>query len=473
MILVAFWVSVATVAWTYVGFPLVVVLRGAFRPRPFSAADIEPSVSVIIAARNEEASIGARLDNLAALDYPGDRLEVVVASDGSEDRTEAIVRAWVGVDDRGMTPDGPGGGTGDTDVVASAAGAAGLADALAGGADDLAGGAEAATGGPRRCIAVTLVPLPRVGKAAALNAAVAASRGEVLVFTDANSRFDPGAVRALVRPLADPDVGGVAGDQRYLPVGRDGPDAGGERSYWALDRLVKSAESRGGSVVSATGAIYAIRRSLFRTVPDGVTDDFAVSTAVVEAGFRLVFADDAVAWERLSGSDRQEFGRKVRIMTRGLRGVAVRRALLDPRRHGFYAVQLASHKLLRRLMAVPLAVIGLAAPLLWGSGILYRLAALAQAAFYALAVAGIAASGTRLGRSRVLALPAFLCLVNAASLRAAWNVASGRRIDRWEPTRSVAVGPPAGAGSPAGTRSPAEATVTLGPPAGAGSPSRS
>jgi hypothetical protein len=137
-------------------------------------------------------------------------------------------------------------------------------------------------------------------------------------------------------------------------------------------------------------------------------------------------------------SNRLEYRRKVRIMTRGLRGVAVRRDLLDPRRTGFYAVQLASHKVLRRLMAFPLIAIALTAPLLWADGVVYRLTTLCGAAVAGLGAVGLAAPATRLGRHRLASLPAFFVLVNVASLHAAWNLATGRRIDRWEPRRGYA-----------------------------------
>jgi cellulose synthase/poly-beta-1,6-N-acetylglucosamine synthase-like glycosyltransferase len=378
-----FWSATGLLAYTYVLFPLLVLLRAALRPRPYDSAELTPSVTLVISARNEAASIGAKLENLLSLDYPDDRLEVVIASDGSDDGTDELVRGYA---DRG----------------------------------------------------VRLVSLPRVGKAAALNAAVAEAGGEILVFSDANSIYAPDALRALVRPFADPSVGGVAGDQRYRS--RDGADAiaSGEQRYWDLDRLLKAAESRAGSTISATGAIYAVRRSLFRPVPPGVTDDFFTSTGAIAHGYRLVFAADAVAYEPVAKTSEVEWGRKVRVMTRGLRGVLMRRELLDARRHGFYAVQLLTHKLLRRTMVFPLTLAAGTSPLLWRSGRVYRVATLAQAAVYGLGAGGMLLRGRPLGRRKVFMLPAFFCFVNAASFRAVLNVVSGRRIDRWEPQRPSA-----------------------------------
>ena len=383
MIFAAFWAAVASVVVTYVVMPLLVLLRGRLVRRPVMAGDVTPSVSVVIAAYNEEASIGSKIANVLASDYPSSRLELIVASDGSADRTVEVAVA------------------------------------------------AAAAGGER----VTVLDLPRLGKADALNAAVERATGEIVVFSDANSMLAPDALREIVRPFADPVVGGVAGDQRYDA----GNDAAGERAYWDLDRALKIAESRAGNTISATGALYAIRRELFTPVIVGVTDDFYVSTGVIVSGRRLVFAPDAAAYEPPAASTGVEFNRKVRIMTRGLRGVVRRRELLDPRRTGFYAVQLLWHKVLRRLVAVPLVVIAVTAPVLARRGRFYLLATIAQAAFYVTAGAGIrrAQRPATSTLDKLVALPAYFCMVNAAALKASWNVVTGRRVDRWETVRST------------------------------------
>jgi glycosyltransferase involved in cell wall biosynthesis len=377
---VVFWSAVGTVTATYVVFPLLVLARARLRPRPHFWANVTPSVTLIVAAHNEAADIGAKLENIASLDYPADLLEVIVVCDGCDDGTEEIVETFTGHELR-------------------------------------------------------LLSLPRVGKAAALNAALAEARGEVLVFSDANSVFAADALLALVRPFADPKVGGVAGDQRYVADPDFDAAGSGEQGYWGFDRRMKRAESLADNVVSATGAIYAVRASLVDPVPEGVTDDFYTSTGVIARGFRLVFAPDAVAFEPVARSAELEFGRKVRVITRGLRAVILRRALLDPRVHGLYSAQLFAHKVLRRLMVFPLAAIALTSPLLWRRGTVYRAATTAQAGLYALGALGLALGDKPLGRRKLLALPAFFCFVNAAALRAVWNLARGRQIDRWEPRR--------------------------------------
>ena len=378
-----FWASVAALVYSFVVFPAITFMRAAIRPRPHRTGDLEPSVSVVMAARNEAVVIGHKIDNLMAVAYPPEKMQVVLASDGSEDATVEIAREHAGPN-------------------------------------------------------VVVLDLPRVGKARALQAAVEASAGDILVFTDANSMFRPDAIGMLVRSFADEAVGGVAGNQVYADAATNDATAVGERSYWNLDRGLKLAQSRAGNVIAATGAIYAIRRELFRPIPPGVTDDFFVSLAVIDAGQRLVFEPGAVAVEHVAASRAREYGRKVRIMTRGLRCVAVMRQLLDPRRTHFYAVQLFSHKVLMRTTAIPLVIVALTTIPLAAQGWIYALAAVAQGAFYALGAVGTVVAGEPIGRHRMLSLPAYFCLVQVASLHACWNLVRGKSVERWEPTRDLA-----------------------------------
>ena len=378
-----FWVATFSVVYGYLLFPALVILRGIVRPRPYRAGDVTAPVSILVAAYNEASGIALKAENLLALDYPRDQLEIIVASDGSTDDTVEILRRY------------------ESDRF-------------------------------------RVLALSRVGKNEALNAAVAASSGEILVFTDANSMFSPEAVKELVRPFADATVGAAAGNQVYLAGSTPYGAAKGERRYWDFDRMMKQALSRAGSVTSSTGAIYAIRRTLFRPMPAGVNDDFINSLRVVADGYRHVFAEEARAYEPMAASRQVEFGRKVRIMTRGLRCAVSIPELLMPWRHGFFALQLFSHKILMRLMAFPLLIIALTSVGLWRRGWIYRLATLAQVGFYASGAAGLLLARTRLGLSTVLAIPAYFCLVNAASLVAAWRVVRGDRVTRWEPERAAA-----------------------------------
>jgi len=382
MSVILFWFAVTLILYTYLGFPLLSWLRSYACRRPHSSGDITPKVSVLIAAHNEQDSIGDKIRNMLELDYPAAQMQIVVASDGSTDRTADIISEF----------------------------------------DD-----------PR----LVALNLPRGGKAAALNAGIDHCNGDILIFSDANSIFGKGSLRALVRPFADPTVGGVAGDQRYSKSsGANSADAG-ERSYWNFDRQMKDWQSLAGNVTSATGAIYAIRRSLFRTVPEGVTDDFATSTQVIVAGHRLVFARDAAAYEPVAASNGVEFGRKVRIITRGLRGVLQQRSLLNPLRHGFYSIQLFSHKVLRRQMVFPLLLLLITSSMLSGSSAFFLLATVCQCCFYAAALAGWILNGTKLGQKKPLSIPFFFCMVNLACLIATFRSLTGKRVVLWEPQRAA------------------------------------
>lgn len=377
---ILFWLAAALIVYAYLLFPVIVFVRGVLKQSSYEQAPITPTVSLVIAARNEAEIIGAKLDNVLAQDYPSEKIEIIIATDGSDDGTNEIVDRY-------------------------------------------------------RKSGVRLLPLQRVGKAEALNAAVAISTGEILVFSDANSMFAPDAIRELMKPFADPEVGGVAGNQCYLSEAAGGPAGDGEKGYWSYDRWLKLYESAAGNTISATGAIYAIRHRLFQEVPNGVTDDFYISTGTIAQGFRLVFAPDAIAYEPVAASSGREFGRKVRVITRGFQSVLMRRALLNPFRHGAYAFQLLSHKLIRRLVVFPLVLILLVTPLLWSFDLFYKFALLGQIGFYLLAILGALLSGMRAGRSKIISLPFYFCLVNLASLVAAMNILRGHRIDQWEPQR--------------------------------------
>lgn len=376
-----FWASVAALVYVYAGFPLLVAGAGQWRRRRVRAAEITPSVSLVIAAYNEASVIAERLDNALALDYPADRLQIIVAADGCTDDTARIVAGY-------------------------------------------------ATRG------VHLLNLPRRGKIRALDAAVADATGEIVVFSDANTMCHRDAVRRLVANFADEEVGGVAGHTGYRIEPGSESSSRGEDLYWNYDAWLKQRESWTGSVVSAHGGLYGIRRRLYRPVDDGaVTDDFAISTGVIEQGYRLVFEPRALAAEYAIPEAPREFRRRVRLMTRGLRAVLLRRRLLNPFRHGFYALVLFSHKVLRRMAPVFLVTLAAATMALAPAAPAYRLAAVGQAAFYALAVAGLLLRRAPIGEHKLLYIPFYYCMANAASLVALAQLLRGTRIEVWQPQR--------------------------------------
>lgn len=370
--------SAASIGVVYLGLPLYVGLRARLRPRPLRLGTVPVGpVSVVIAAHDEAATITATLDRVHAQGCD-DVVEIVVASDGSTDATVELARAH---------PASP-----------------------------------------------VVLDLPRTGKAGALERAIEVAVGDIVVFTDANTELADGAIEALLRPFTDPEVGGVAGDQRYGT--RPSGTALSERDYWSYERLIKRWQHEGGSVTSSTGALHAVRREFLGPIPPDVPDDFYLSTGVRSGHARLAFAPDAVAWERPNDRPDAEYRRRVRIITSGLTGVWRRRDLLDPRRHGDEAIVFALHKLLRRLVFVPMLVLAVAAFRARRVTRVARWLTWAQVVAYSAAAVGSVAPTSRVGRHWAVALPAHFCNANLAAANAVVNVVRGRSYTRWTPERS-------------------------------------
>jgi cellulose synthase/poly-beta-1,6-N-acetylglucosamine synthase-like glycosyltransferase len=369
--------SAALVAWVYVGYPLALGLLGRLRPRPRRRARLELPLSVIVAAHDEVDVIADKVANVLASDYPRSLIELIVASDGSRDATVHVAR---------------------------------------------------------NAGATRVLDLPRVGKLAALNRAAEQASGELLVFTDADSLFEERTLAELVSNFADERVGGVAANVVRV-VHEDGrPVARGEGLYWRYERLIKRLEDRVGSVVSASGHLYAVRRSFF--APSSLTagtDDFVISSHVVAAGGRLAFDERAIVLVATPEEGGTELRRKVRVMNRGLRAALALGDALLPTRTGLYALEVVFHKLLRRLVAFPLMALLLASAVLAARDPAWWVLLGPQLAFYALAAAGGLASSTRWGRAKPLWIPYFFCLGNLAAALAVLSLLAGVRFERWEP----------------------------------------
>lgn len=379
ILLTIFWGSTFVILYCYIGFPLLLALRGLFisSPKVQKQANYFPVISVIIAAYNEVDSITKKIENVLASKYPHDRLEIIVASDGSTDGTNDLVAGF-------------------------------------------------------KAPQVRLLDLPRGGKNLAINEAVKIAQGEILVFTDADSILDSDSLSHLVAAFGDSAIGGVSGDYRHASkkIRQEG-----ERAYWNYDRILKNLQNRNGNVSGASGALYAIRHSLFKPVPATVTDDFFSAMQVVSSRHRLIFEPCAVAYGPVASSPQAEFKRKVRIITRGLYGVWLMRHLLNPFSYGFFAIQLFTHKVLRRLLAIPLILLLISAPLLWNTGWVYQGVTILQFAFHASALSGFMMQNTRLGQMRLLSMPYHFDLIYYASLIAIFNHLRGNQYVTWGPER--------------------------------------
>lgn len=376
MSLLIFAVTLAASVYIYLGYPALIFLVSRLRPRPFRRGG-EPTVTVLIPVYNEEGVIADKIANTLALDYPPERLEILVVSDGSTDATESIVRRF-----------------------------------------------EAR---------VRLLSLPRSGKAFALNEGARAARGEILVLTDANTLLEPGSLRPLVDPFADPEVGGVCGNKKQRPPAGADTTAEGENLYWRWDKWQKALESRAGSIFAADGTLYAVRKELYVPIADPAqADDIAISARIVLQGRRLLYEPRAVAWEEAPAEGRDEFRRKVRVTNHSVRALwNLGRGLWT---YGFYSVELLSHKFFRHLVPFFLIPLFLSNAVLATSGSpVFRILFAGQVLFYSLALAGFALRGTRLGRAKPFTVPYYFCLVNAAAFLGVLSILRGRRLRAWTP----------------------------------------
>jgi cellulose synthase/poly-beta-1,6-N-acetylglucosamine synthase-like glycosyltransferase len=369
----AFWAAVVLLAYTYVGYPLLMWTWARLRPWRVRSQDWEPSVSVLVAAHDEGSRIAAKLENLLSLDYPRERLEVLVGSDGSSDDTVARALAFAGP-----------------------------------------------------LVRVLDFPVRR-GKPAILNDLARAARGEVLLMADVRQTFDKAALRALLRPLADPAVGIVSGELVLVAERLGTGVEQGVGAYWQYEKLIRRSESLVDSTVGATGAIYAVRRDLFEPLPeDTLIDDVLLPVRVARRGHRVVFEPEALAFDRPASRSAEELTRKVRTIAGTFQLFARERWLLDPRANRLW-LQVVSHKGLRLLGPGLLAVAAGTSVALAGRP-LYAAALGLQALFYALALAGAFAGSSRI---RLLGLPFTFCLLNWATVLAVAALLRGRQGVTW------------------------------------------
>jgi cellulose synthase/poly-beta-1,6-N-acetylglucosamine synthase-like glycosyltransferase len=325
-----FWGSLGALAWTHVGYPVAVAALARVRARPVLKEDVTPEVDVVVAAHDEEAVIGRRVENLLELDYPAEHVRIVVASDGSTDRTNEIVREKA-----------------------------------------------------ERSNRVALLECERAGKATAQNTAVARSEAEIVAFSDANSRWEPDALRKLVRSFADPEVGYVCGQLRL----ESSEGESQEGLYWRFELWQRESESAVGSITAGNGAIYAVRRSDYLGYDDPrIGHDFGLPFRLVQRRRRSVYDPEAIAWEKPARGLEDEYGRKVRMMTRSWRPLLD--GSLAKTGDPLFLAELVSHRVLRYASGVLHLVLFGSTIALAPKGRVYRLALLDQLCFLALAAAG-------------------------------------------------------------------------------------
>jgi len=341
-------------------------------------ADIDLPVTFLITAYNEEKNIGQKLENTLSLDYPRDKLEIIVASDGSTDRTDEIVREF---SHKG----------------------------------------------------VVLHPVEgRVGKTETQNQAMKVAKGEIIIFSDATTNYSKDAIKRLVANYNDPTVGAVSGRYEYVnPTGA--PVELGTILFWKYENLIKSMQTRTKTITGCCGCIYSVRRSQYEPLPRDIISDLVEPLKILEKGYRIAFEPEAVAYEVTEEKPEEEFSMRVRVITRGMNGLAYMKRLLNPFKYPFVAFQLISHKIARWLMPFFMIVLLISNLFLLEISI-YRLIFLLQVVFY-VSVPLTWVMHKYGKRLKFLFLPLYFCIVNLASVLAIINIIKGTEMATWETVR--------------------------------------
>jgi cellulose synthase/poly-beta-1,6-N-acetylglucosamine synthase-like glycosyltransferase len=379
-----FWFCAVLVVYIYLGYPILIKTiakaKRASSNHVKKDESYQPSVSILIAAFNEEKDIANTLQNKIELDYPKDKFEIIVVSDESEDRTDAIVEKFA---------------------------------------------AESK-------VKITLVrQTPRAGKTSGLNLIVPQATGDILVFSDANSIYEEQALTKLVRNFADNTVGYVTGKMVYAHA--DGSLVGdGCSAYMKYENWMREHETQVGSIVGVDGGIDAMRKGLYETLGADQLPDFVQPLKVVEKGYRVVYEEEALLKEDALEDQGREYTMRVRVSLRALWALHDMRQLLNPLRFGLFSMQLISHKVLRYLAFIPIVVCLFLNIALFNESFVYLITLLVQVLFYAFAWLG------KLNDSKekvpvYFTLPYYFTLLNVACAHATWRYLKGEKQVIWKP----------------------------------------
>jgi biofilm PGA synthesis N-glycosyltransferase PgaC len=375
-VLVLFSIGIIWLVYVWVGYPLMLGLLALVRRvHPKTADDYEPTVSVLFSARNEAKDIGWKLKQTLSWNYPHDKLQVLVASDASDDGTDDVIRA---VED------------------------------------------------PR----LAFVRMePRSGKNSALNRLAQEATGEIMFFTDANSEIDPDCVRRMVRHFADERVGCVTGEMHYVKEGHKATVATGARTYWGYESLIKRLESAIGSVLVCVGSIFCIRGSLFSRLQPDIANDLETPMLIGHSGYWLRYEPTAHSVERATHSLRQEAQRRLRICAQGFLGMWRLRHTM----RGLRGVQFISRKALRWLTLVPLTMVFISTVVL-SSHPVFDVLLKVELVLIGLAVIGalMTLTGIRIRGAKLFLLPFYIVLVSVSGFLGVFSVIFGRRFKTWE-----------------------------------------
>lgn len=367
-----FYSSLAFILYTYLGYPLLLWIQARIAAKEIQKQPITPFVSVVMSALNEEGRIGVRLDNLLAQQYPAEQLEIIVVSDGSTDNTCEIVRSYAGRN-------------------------------------------------------VRLLELPdKRGKALAVNLGVSEARGDIVIFADARQRFEPNVISRLVANFSDASVGCVSGELMFLE-NADSSIQAEMGAYWKYEKQIRKMESRSGSVIGATGAIYALRRALYKPLPEGtLLDDVLTPLNVVRQGFRCIFDGSAVAYDAVSKDASQEWTRKVRTLAGNWQLLSLHPGLAVPILNPLWW-RFMSHKIFRLLVPFALLIM-LVSGVSVGRGISH-ISTPVQWLLFSIFLVGLLAPVVQ--RDRLVKLVYFFAVMNVAALAGFWKWLTGQSGSSW------------------------------------------
>ena len=376
---VILWLAAFALFYVYAGYPLLLAMIGLFIRRRRPEPGYCPQISVLIAAYNEEAAIERKIQQTLALEYPAGKIEVLILSDCSTDRTDEMVNSF---------PD-------------------------------------------RR---VRLVRMSeRRGKTHAQNQGIRQAGGEVIIFSDATAVYHPKALLYLACNYQDAAVGAVSGRYQYFDPGEQSPTGLGSVAFWNYENLIKKLQSRIRTITGCCGCIYSVRKAAYTDLADDVISDLVQPLQAIRKGYKVLFEDRALAYEETTQSTAEEFAMRVRVVTRAMRGLLSVSDLLKPWKFAWPAFQLWSHKVLRWM--VPLFLIALlAANVMLLDSPIYRVALAAQLFFYAAAILNMLVPVHR--KWKPLGIPLFFCTLNAAALMSMVEICRGRKYVTWQTVRA-------------------------------------
>lgn len=373
---ICFWLSIFMILYPIIIYPSLVCLLGLTWPRPVKRGSWLPCVTVLIPAHNEAQNIAATIRNKLEQDYPRERLEIIVMSDGSTDRTEDIVREFSSQNVRLVRRE------------------------------------------------------RREGKAAAINEGVRHAKGEILVFSDANSMFSPDAIRRMIENFSDSEIGYVTGKLTYK-VESVGTAGSGCSGYIKYENALRALETKAGSIIGVNGGVDAIRRELYRDVPSQLITDFVLPLNVVSTKHRVVYDERAHSFEVANSELGSEFRMRVRVALRALQGITFMRRLCNPVKHPWAAFSLISHKVIRYCSFFFLAIV-FVTNLVLVSNPHYAALLITQVITYTLAIVGLRKSLPKLLQKLTL-IPAYFLMTNAAFAVATMKFLKGETMATWQP----------------------------------------